>query len=265
MNIRPLTPAHFDALLDCFNAAFADYYVPLHLNADQLQSMLARRGYVPELSFAAFDDARMIAFVLNCADGELAYNTGTGTLPEARGAGAAKALVKASIEQLRGSGLREYRLEVIDANRPAIGLYERLGFTRQRPLDCWSVKIDSPAPRLSPRSEPEQLASWWSVQPSWQNSSASITRAREEHVILGDHRGCIVVFPASGDVPQLVVDPGERRRGVGRALVESAAALAARPLRFINVDARDLGIRAFFDSLGATKIVSQIEMSRPLV
>ncbi len=265
MKIQPLTPAHFDAVLDCFNAAFADYYVPLRLNSDQLQSMLARRGYVPELSFAGFDGARIIAFVLNCADGEFAYNTGTGTVPEARGAGAARALMETSIRHLRASGVREYRLEVIDANRPAIGLYERLGFTRQRPLDCWSVKIDSPSPRLGPRSEPEQFASWGSVQPSWQNSSASIKRAREEHVILGDHRGCIVVFPASGDVPQLAVDPGERRRGVGRVLVESAAALAARPLRFINVDAREVGIRAFFDSLGATKIVSQIEMSLPLV
>ena len=53
--------------------------------------------------------------------------------------------------------------------------------------------------------------------PSWQNSVASIRRANEPFVVIGDERGAAVVFPSNGDVPLLAVAPEHRRRGLGRA------------------------------------------------
>ena len=100
------------------------------------------------------------------------------------------------------------------------------------------------------------------MQPSWQNSTASILRARDRYVVLGDDDSYAIVFPATGDVPQFAVRPEARRRGAGTRLFQDAAATAGKPLRIINVDARDEGIAAFLAALGAQRFVRQIEMER---
>ena len=56
--------------------------------------------------------------------------------------------------------------------------------------------------------------------------------------------------------------PEVRRRGVGTRLLQSAAAIAGKPLRILNVDTRDEGIAAFLAALGAQRFVRQIEMER---
>jgi GNAT superfamily N-acetyltransferase len=100
------------------------------------------------------------------------------------------------------------------------------------------------------------------VELSWQNSCASIRRATEPHVALGDERGAAVVFPASGDLPLLAVHRAARRRGHGTRLLAAAAARASRPLRILNIDARAAGIAAFMAAVGATPLVRQIELVR---
>jgi GNAT superfamily N-acetyltransferase len=105
------------------------------------------------------------------------------------------------------------------------------------------------------------MRSWWDVEPSWQNSVASIRRARDRQVMLGDEDGYAIVFPASGDLARLAVRPDARRRGIGSMLLDAAATLAGKPLRILNVDARDAGIDAFLTSVGAKRTVRQIEMA----
>lgn len=83
-------------------------------------------------------------------------------------------------------------------------------------------------------------------------------------MLLGDDDGYVIVFPSNGDVPQLAVRREARRRGIGTRLLRSAAAIAQKPLRVINVDARDEGIAAFLAALGGHRFVRQIEMQRAL-
>lgn len=65
-------------------------------------------------------------------------------------------------------------------------------------------------------------------------------------------------------LPQLVVRRDARRRGIGTRLLESAAAVAGKPLRIMNVDESDAGIAAFLEHNGARRTVRQLEMTRPL-
>src|SRR6185503_20092074 len=104
--------------------------------------------------------------------------------------------------------------------------------------------------------------SWWSFQPSWQNSTASIERSGGGWQILGDDRGYLVLFPESGDVPQFAVSPDHRRKGIGRALFSAASAIAGRPLRLLNIDDTDRGTSAFLERIGATPLITQLEMIR---
>ena len=53
MEIKSLKETDFGTICRAFGKAFADY--ELQLNDTQLQAMLTRRGYLPELSFGAFD------------------------------------------------------------------------------------------------------------------------------------------------------------------------------------------------------------------
>ena len=80
-DIRTLTGADFDEIYRAFNEAFSDYIVKMTLSAEQLRELLTRRGWVPHASVAAFDDGRIVAFVLNAVDGERSYNSGTGVVP----------------------------------------------------------------------------------------------------------------------------------------------------------------------------------------
>ena len=99
------------------------------------------------------------------------------------------------------------------------------------------------------------------MQPSWQNSIASLRRAREPYEILGDDRGFVVVFPSNGDVPLLAVRRDQRRKGIGRSLLDAAAQRVGKPLRIMNVEDR---FEPFLQHIGAKKLVRQIEMVRNL-
>lgn len=261
MVIRPLTAADFDAIHAAFLSAFSDYVVPFSLTREQLDEMLTRRGWVPEASVAAFDEDRIVAFTLNGVEGERGYDSGTGVVPSHRRHGLARQLMQASERLLRERGCSEYVLEVLEANERAAKLYLSEGFVISRGLQCWRLEqAGDPLPLPAGIAHPE----WWDVQPSWQNSSASIARARDARLTLGDEDGYVIVFPGNGDVPQLAVRPEARRRGIGTRLLRAAATAAGKPLRIMNVDERDAGTAAFLESAGATKFVRQLEMIKRL-
>lgn len=87
IKVKSLKDIHFDVIYEAFNQAFANYEV--QINKVQLQTMLKRRGFDPELSFAAFDGDKIVVFTLNGIGDfkgiRTAYDTGTGTLKEYRG------------------------------------------------------------------------------------------------------------------------------------------------------------------------------------
>ena len=260
--IRTLTPDDFESLYAAFSAAFSDYVVPFALTREQLAEMSARRGWIPELSVGAFDGDAMVAFTVNCVDGDRAYDSGTGVVPTHRRTGLARQVMETSFTLLR-ERCREYVLEVIDVNTKAFELYRSLGFEITRGLQCWTYEFtEEPETSFDALTAPDDT--WCDAAPSWQNSTASIRRARTEHVVIGDDRGYAIVFPGNGDLPQLAVRRDARRRGAGTQLLQAAASIAGKPLRILNVDERDAGIAAFLEDNGAKRTVRQFEMTRPL-
>ena len=97
MEIKSLSKIEFGTIFKAFNQAFADYEV--QINELQLKIMLKRRGFNPDLSFAAFDGHEIVAFTLNGTGNfngiPTAYDTGTGTLKGYRGKGLALLLCEA--------------------------------------------------------------------------------------------------------------------------------------------------------------------------
>lgn len=246
--IRTLTSADFDALFTAFADAFSDYVVKFSPTREQLAEMLTRRGYVAEASVGRFDDGRLVAFTLNGVEGGRAYDSGTGVVISHRRRGLGRSIMEASMAVLRARGCTSYVLEVIDANVRALELYRGLGFQVTRGLQCWSLVSESVRPATV-------VAAY---EPAWQNSDASVARAKDAHVVLGDERGSVILFPSNGDLAQL-------RGTVDSALLREAAERAGKPLRIMNVDERDAGMAAFLETAGATKTVRQLEMMAEFV
>jgi len=261
LDIRPLTGISFDTLAEAFNDAFSDYAVPMRTTGEQLAQMQLRRGYDAGASLGAFDGDRIVGFVLTGIDGERAYNSGTGVSVSRRREGIARQLMERAIALLRDRGMTSYVLEVIESNERAAALYRAVGFEESRRFQCWTYEATQrvKAKELANASL-EEIASHRDVEPAWQNSLASIGRAREPHVVLGDERAAVVFFPQSGDLPLLTVRRDARRQGLATQLLAAAGSRAAKPLRILNLDDRDTGIAAFLAAAGAKPLVRQIEM-----
>ena len=263
--IRTLTHDDFESLFAAFTAAFSDYVVKLSPAREQLREMFTRRGWIPSLSVGAFDGDAMVAFTVNCVDGGLAYDSGTGVIPTHRRRGLARAVMQKSFEVL--GGCEGYVLEVLDNNLSAIALYRALGFREQRGLQCWAYDGGEQAILPVRTGRTGRIACpplFRDVAPSWQNSDNSIARATNPSATLGEDDGYAIVFPGTGDLPQLAVRQEARRRGLATRLLQEAAQVAGKPLRIMNVDERDAGIAAFLEHVGATRTVRQLEMLRPL-
>ena len=261
--IRTLTADDFESLYAAFLSAFSDYVVPFALTREQLREMITRRGWVPELSAGAFEDGELVAFTINAAGGGVGYDSGTGVVPSHRRRGLGLQLMERSFELLREHGCHSYVLEVIESNTKAAELYRACGFRVVRRFQCWKFASGTEAvPPLLGQATIQPA--FRDVEPSWQNSDASIARARDRHVILGDERGYAVVFPDSGDLAQLAVRHDSRRQGFGTRLLREAFKLAGKPLRILNVDDSSADVARFLESVGAERTIGQLEMVRPL-
>jgi len=88
MQIKNLADTNFQSIVDCFNEAFANYFVPIHATFEYLTLRWKGARIDPSLSFGVFDDDKIVAFMFIGVDehyGKLtAHNDGTGVIPACR-------------------------------------------------------------------------------------------------------------------------------------------------------------------------------------
>lgn len=283
MEIKSLGNTDFDAVFEAFDRAFADYEV--RLNKEQLRTMLRRRGFDPTLSFAAFDEGRIVAFTLNGTGGfdgtPTAYDTGTGTLKAYRGQGLAAQILEHSLPHLRSAGIRQYLLEVLQHNTGAVSVYRKLGFKTVREFDYGmqenaAVVFPAGIPDISHVIRPFDLvrfvppAAFWDFAPSWQNSSEAVQRAAGDFIGLGAYAdgklaGYCIFEPASGDITQIAVDRQYRRRGFATLLLHESLRLNEYPaVKAINTDTACRSMAGFLEARNIGAKGRQFEMIRQI-
>lgn len=127
VSAEQLAPA---ALIDAFEAAFADYLVgPFTMDLERWPLFLARQQVDLTLSRAWLDDAGIVqAFALVAARGRSWRLAGMGARPAARGSGASRALMDDFLARGQAAGLASLELEVFEQNERALRLYQRYGF-----------------------------------------------------------------------------------------------------------------------------------------
>jgi len=281
--ILSLDKISFDTIFEAFNLAFGDYEI--QIDKDELKTMLTRRGFVPELSFGAFVNDRLVSFTLNgigTHNGvKTAYDTGTGTINEYQGKGLASRIFTYSLPFLKNAGISQYLLEVLQHNERAVSVYIKLGFETTREFNYFkqnSAEILTSSKVLNPKyfikqtdlRSQKQMAGFLDFEPSWQNSFEAIGRCLNDFVILGayaadDLVGHCIFEPGSGDLTQIAVCKSHRREGIASALLAEALKYNKHnSVKVINTDISCGSITSFIESNGIPLRGKQFEMIRQL-
>jgi len=115
------------ALRDAPDAFLSTYEREIAMTPDQWRARLGP-GTVTFLGRREGADVGMVSGIPHPEHPGDAALVAMWVAPEARGAGLGGALVAAVVDWARAGGYRRVRLDVADANEPAIRLYARMGF-----------------------------------------------------------------------------------------------------------------------------------------
>ncbi len=192
INVQSLACVDVQVLKDCFNIAFQKYYTPCQLSTEQFAEKLITEAIDLKLSFGLFDEDALIGFMLYGLDSigmhRLAYNAGTGILPEYRGHKLSYLLFEHSVNQLRTAGITKILLEVKEQNTTALRIYERIGFSVTRRLNSYQGKpilreVDPVEIETLPVPDWELIKRNCEWNPSWQYSTNCIKRAQSKYTL----------------------------------------------------------------------------------
>ena len=276
-----LTAQDVPELHQTFLEAFADYVVPIQLDAEQFKAKLKREAVDPAFCVAAYHGSKIVGFILTglgeWQGAPTAYNAGTGVLPAYRGQQLTQKLYTFMLSKLRESGVENCLLEVIKGNEAAIKSYQHVGLQTTRTLDCFRTKkeelllnVEAPVGIVITNvSKPdwELYQSFWDITPTWQNSVAAVKRSTGENMVLEAKDqtenvcGYTVVYPKSGAIAQLAVARNHRNEGIGTALLREAVKFTQAPsLMCINIDTAGTGVISYLNQRYFKPILQQYEM-----
>ncbi|MFD1314897.1 GNAT family N-acetyltransferase [Namhaeicola litoreus] len=279
MEIKSLEKVNSKDILNVFNASFSDYFVPFKLTEEQLMSKMRADKIDLTLSVGVFENQRLIAFILHGFDiidnQKVAYNGGTGVIPEKRGSGLTKKMYEACLPILEQKGIDIIFLEVITQNIQAIRSYEKIGFKTTRTLGCFKGNF-KPIKSYQIADIKEQdlyewnlMESFWDINPTWQNSKNVLNRSKLENDSFGayiDNQlvAYVIYNSKSRRIQQIAVHKEYRKRGIGTKLISELAKKHGNWFSIINVDKKAKNVTNFFNLSGFENYIDQIEMELKL-
>ncbi len=265
------------ALAEAFNSAFSDYLVPVRLSENDLRSKLLSENTNPELSAGAFLDGRLVGFILigidKVGDKVVAYNGGTGVIPECRGQNLTGKMYRFLFPLLEKKGIVTHQLEVITENVKAIPVYEKIGFQVKRVVSCFRGKVIAPrgiAPveiKSIDFPDQSQVRLFCDFNPTYQNMWSCILRTKEMHRFLGAFEGekligYLIFAEDVAKVKQFGVAAAFRKKGVGRQLFYELQCIAGNKIVSLNnVDHAHDATIGFLKEIGLEMTVQQYEMT----
>ncbi|MDH7445965.1 GNAT family N-acetyltransferase [Aquimarina sp. 2201CG14-23] len=275
MNIRSLKGVDDEDILNVFNESFSDYFIPFKLSKEQLISKMKADKTDLELSVGVFEDQRLIAFILHgfdtINDQKIAYNGGTGVIPQKRGSGLTKQMYLYNLPVLQKKGIDKIILEVITQNIQAIKSYEKIGFKTTRELACFkgnfkSIKSNKFIDIRGLKTYPwERMESFWDINTTWQNSKNVMNNLKTDNDSYGAYVenelvGYVILNPKTNRIQQIAVHKDFRKKGIASKLITELAKKYGNAFSIINVDKKAENMTSFFNSIGFENYLEQLEM-----
>lgn len=195
MTVRRATEADLPAIRELWLAFEREVPPPGYEDVDAEEELREIEAVVRgELALLAEEGGRAVGVALARRRGaRLARLTDLYVVPEARGRGVARALVRAVVEHYRGAGLDALDLEVMADNAAARAVYARWGLREQ------VVTLAAPLAALAGRLGGGERPSFGSVHVQTDDAGA-VERAVRQFVprLPGRSRGSLVAQPRNG-------------------------------------------------------------------
>ena len=249
------------ALAALFTASFEGYVVPMTVDEAIFRRMLELFDFDLGCSRVALRDGRPVGLVNLGVRGRGGWVGGMGVVPDERRRGTGELLMRSAHDAARERGLDHVVLEVIDTNRAAIALYEKLGYERLRDLEIWSLDADPPrstAREAPPAEAHARVRELRDAPEPWQRSDVVLERLLVTEQLRGlvADGGAAVVRPTPHAV--VVEQVAARDAEAARELLAAALAIAG-PVRLTNVPA-GAPVAQAFSSLGGKLDLRQHEL-----
>ena len=275
MEFKTLSGISTHTILEVFNAAFSDYFIPLELNKDQLKSKMLADKTNLDISVGAFENNNLIGVMLHgidiINDETIVYNGGTGVIPSKRGHGLTKQMYHYILPILKDKGVNKLVLEVISENTQAIKSYTYSGYKTVRKLVCYKGDIK----KLNTNSEIQiqqisiynwdVMSSFWDSKPTWQNSIHVLNTLKQDTKSFGaflDNKliGYVIFNSSSQRIHQIAVHQNWRQQHIASTLVSELISNFGNSLAIINVDKTDVTLNSFLKHIGLHPTIEQLEM-----
>jgi ribosomal protein S18 acetylase RimI-like enzyme len=257
------------AIVHCFKG----YLVPMQLTPEKYETRFRAENLDPFASRVYLHKGVPAAVVMIARRGWTSRLAGMAVAEDFRGRGLGKSVMRAALEEAVLRQDRAMILEVIEQNRPALTLYDKLGFRPTRKLVGYELYPDVAA---GDGSNPEDLKEVdpfvvarliasegepdlpWMLMP--ETLAAATAPAQGFH--LHDIAFAIVADPKAEKIVirGLVVRPESRRQRWASRLLSALAARFGRPLAISAVVPENLASGLFQKAGWQLQTISQFEM-----
>lgn len=276
MKITSLENIPMSEITKCFNEGFSDYFVKFNATEKYLNNRW--QGSAVDLRFSAggWINDKLIGILITGIDDwngwKIAYNAGTCVAPESRGNQFTQKAYEFLLPKFRAEGIRQCLLEVIQKNVRAIHVYEKIGFSITRGLECFSGELS--IPKLEEPEETkiraiqiysdDKIRAFKDFDPCWEHSLQALHRNYEDYEFWGLYQketliGYAIVERLNGHIRQFAIHPDYRRKGLGKFLF-SEMGKRYKTLKLNNIDDSSKGTIAFLKKIGLSIPINQFEM-----
>ncbi|OSY89509.1 GNAT family acetyltransferase [Tenacibaculum holothuriorum] len=271
MIIQNLSNTNFEDIIECFLEAFSNYFVPMPTDDQNYYRNRWKAANVNfELSYGMFDKNQLVGFILHAVDvrnnTKIAYNTGTGVIPNYRGKGITKLLYKYALENLQKYNIEKSTLEVITENTRALKTYENIGFKVCKTFYCYKGSLNLTTKTEYQLSEKPLNEIDWKKLPnqefySWDNQKETIINGNYQCFSVMSNYEEIGYFIINSELNYLAqFDTYEPQKTENWYGLFSMIQQISSNIKTNNVDNRLIEKIKFLKEIGFQNTVNQYEM-----
>lgn len=274
MEFRTLEKTSLTEILEAFNLAFSDYITPLELTLQQLQNKIIAEDINLNWSVGAFENEKLVGYILHGLRNNALYNGGTGVIPEFRGNKITQQQYSFLLPKAKAEKIECIQLEVITENKKAIHIYEQIGFEKVRTLNCYKgvlnlesfVSFEKNLEFIEADLNNIRLTT--DYYPTWQNDNVSVSNLSKLEDIKcfqlfyqKKNIGFIIYNTTSRKIHQIKIDQNSSDRElIAKELFNFISKKYSNTFVAINIDYSSKITNEIFEYVGFDCFLQQYEM-----